>query len=134
LITTLLELCFSPSSPNPSKGGEKNSEVGTSNIAETGMKLNFDELINKWGHKKDLVELLFSENIGVVVQPANNIEFETLLAEQKIEFFNLGTANTTGKLEFGDWSLDIPSLRDTWFNNLATEWLKRVMRITKTNR
>ncbi|OAZ04372.1 phosphoribosylformylglycinamidine synthase [Flavobacterium succinicans] len=105
LITTLLELCFSPLTP----------EGGTSNYAETGMKLNFDELINKWGNKKDYVEVLFSENIGIVVQPANNIEFETLLEEQKIEFFNLGTVNTTGKLEFGDWSLDIPSLRDTWF-------------------
>ena len=100
LITTLLELCFSPLTP---KGG-------TSNFEETGMKLNFDCF-----EEKDLVKILFSENIGAVVQPANNEEFETYLNENKVEFFNLGEVTNTGKLEFGTWNLDIATCRRTWF-------------------
>jgi phosphoribosylformylglycinamidine synthase len=100
LITTLLELCFSPLTP----------EGGTSNFEETGMKLSFDCF-----EEKDLVKILFSENIGVVVQPANNEEFEAYLNENKVEFFNLGEVTNTGKLEFGTWNLDIASYRRTWF-------------------
>ncbi|POR24549.1 phosphoribosylformylglycinamidine synthase [Flavobacterium columnare] len=105
LITTLLEMCFSPLAP---KGG-------TGNFAETGMQLNFDEVIAKWGTKKDLVEFLFSENIGVVVQPANNEEFESYLNDKEVEFFNLGVVTDLGKLEFAEWKLDVPTLRDTWY-------------------
>ena len=100
LITTLLELCFSPLTP---KGG-------TSNFEETGMKLSFDCF-----EEKDLVKILFSENIGVVVQPANNEEFEAYLNENKVEFFNLGEVTNSGKLEFGTWNLDIATYRKTWF-------------------
>jgi phosphoribosylformylglycinamidine synthase len=100
LITTLLELCFSPLTP---KGG-------TPNFEETGMKLNFDCF-----EEKDLVKILFSENIGVVVQPSNNEEFETYLNKKQIEFFNLGEVTNSGKLEFKDWSLDVASYRRTWF-------------------
>jgi phosphoribosylformylglycinamidine synthase len=100
LITTLLELCFSPLTP----------EGGTSNFEETGMKLSFDCF-----EEKDLVKILFSENIGVVVQPANNEEFEAYLNENKVEFFNLGEVTNTGKLEFGNWNLDIATCRRTWF-------------------
>ncbi|WP_353079673.1 phosphoribosylformylglycinamidine synthase, partial [Flavobacterium sp.] len=100
LITTLLELCFSPLTP----------EGGTSNFEETGMKLSFDCF-----EEKDLVKILFSENIGVVVQPANNEEFEAYLNENKVEFFNLGKVTNTGKLEFGTWNLDIATYRRTWF-------------------
>jgi phosphoribosylformylglycinamidine synthase len=100
LITTLLELCFSPLTP----------EGGTSNFEETGMKLSFDCF-----EEKDLVKILFSENIGVVVQPANNEEFEAYLNENKVEFFNLGEVTNSGKLEFGTWNLDIATYRRTWF-------------------
>jgi phosphoribosylformylglycinamidine synthase len=100
LITTLLELCFSPLTP----------EGGTSNFEETGMKLNFDCF-----EEKDLIKILFSENIGVVVQPANNEEFEAYLNENQVEFFNLGEVTNSGKLEFGTWNLDIASYRRTWF-------------------
>jgi phosphoribosylformylglycinamidine synthase len=96
LITTLLELCFSPLTP--------------SNFEETGMKLSFDCF-----EEKDLVKILFSENIGVVVQPANNEEFEAYLNENKVEFFNLGEVTNSGKLEFGTWNLDIATYRRTWF-------------------
>jgi phosphoribosylformylglycinamidine synthase len=100
LITTLLELCFSPLTP----------EGGTSNFEETGMKLSFDCF-----EEKDLVKILFSENIGVVVQPSNNQEFEAYLNENKVEFFNLGEVTNSGKLEFGTWNLDIATYRRTWF-------------------
>ncbi|GEM53852.1 phosphoribosylformylglycinamidine synthase [Flavobacterium branchiophilum NBRC 15030 = ATCC 35035] len=100
LITTLLELCFSPLTP----------EGGTSNFEETGMKLSFDCF-----EEKDLVKILFSENIGVVVQPVNNEEFESYLNENQIAFFNLGEVTNSGKLEFGTWSLDVVSYRKTWF-------------------
>ena len=104
LITTLLEMCFSPLTP----------EGGTPHFEETGMKLNFDCF-----EEKDLVKILFSENIGIVVQPANNEEFEKQLTQNQIEFFNLGTVTTNGKLEIiseaSILNLDVVSLRDTWF-------------------
>jgi phosphoribosylformylglycinamidine synthase len=100
LITTLLELCFSPLTP----------EGGTQIFEETGMKLNFDCF-----KEKDLVKILFSENIGIVVQPANNEEFEAYLNKNQVEFFNLGEVTNSGKLEFGTWNLDIASYRKTWF-------------------
>lgn len=100
LITTLLELCFSPLTP----------EGGTQIFEETGMKLNFDCF-----EEKDLVKILFSENIGVVVQPSNNEEFEAYLNKKQIEFFNLGEVTNSGKLEFGTWNLDIATCRRTWF-------------------
>ena len=104
LITTLLEMCFSPLTP----------EGGTPHFEETGMKLNFDCF-----EEKDLVKILFSENIGIVVQPANNEEFEKQLTQNQIEFFNLGMVTTNGKLEIiseaSILNLDVVSLRDTWF-------------------
>jgi phosphoribosylformylglycinamidine synthase len=100
LITTLLELCFSPLTP----------EGGTQIFEETGMKLNFDCF-----EEKDLVKILFSENIGIVVQPANNEEFEAYLNKNQVEFFNLGEVTNSGKLEFGTWNLDIATYRRTWF-------------------
>lgn len=104
LITTLLEMCFSPLTP----------EGGIPHFEETGMALNFDCF-----KEKDLVKILFSENIGIVVQPANNEEFEKKLTENQVEFFNLGTVTTNGKLEIisetSVLNLDVASLRDTWF-------------------
>ncbi|NHM04758.1 phosphoribosylformylglycinamidine synthase [Flavobacterium celericrescens] len=104
LITTLLEMCFSPLTP----------EGGIPHFEETGMALNFDCF-----KEKDLVKILFSENIGIVVQPANNEEFEKQLTENQVEFFNLGTVTTNGKLEIisetSVLNLDVASLRDTWF-------------------
>ena len=104
LITTLLEMCFSPLTP----------EGGTPHFEETGMKLNFDCF-----EEKDLVKILFSENVGIVIQPANNEEFEKQLTQNQIEFFNLGTVTTNGKLEIiskaSILNLDVVSLRDTWF-------------------
>jgi len=100
LITTLLEMCFSP----------QTTKGGTPNFEETGMILNFDCF-----QEKDLVKILFAENIGIVIQPANNEAFEAYLKKNKVEFFKLGEVTNTGKLEFGTWSLDVASMRKKWF-------------------
>jgi phosphoribosylformylglycinamidine synthase len=100
LITTLLEMCFSPLAP---KGG-------TSNFAETGMVISFDDF-----EEKDIVKILFSENIGVVIQAKEDALFENKLSSNKIEFFKLGKVVDNGILEFGNYKLEIAKLRDIWF-------------------
>ncbi len=100
LITTLLEMCFSPLAP----GG------GTSKFAEAGMVISFDDF-----EEKDLVKILFSENIGVVIQVKDDEAFENKLNSNKIEFFKLGKVVDNGILEFGDYKLDIAKHRDIWF-------------------
>ena len=100
LITTLLEMCFSPLAP----------EGGTSKFSEAGMVISFDNF-----EEKDLVKLLFSENIGVVIQAKDDTLFENKLSSNKIEFFKLGKVVDNGILEFGDYKLEIAILRDIWF-------------------
>ena len=100
LITTLLEMCFSPLAP----------EGGTSNFVEAGMVISFDSF-----KEKDLVKILFSENIGIVVQVKEDVFFENKLNANKIEFFKLGKVVDNGILEFGNYNLDIAKLRDIWF-------------------
>ncbi len=99
LITTLLEMCFaSPLAP----------ERGTANFTEVGMQLNFDAF-----GEKDLVKILFSENIGLVLQAKNDSQFEMTFAG--LEFFKIGQVTNLGILEFGNYNLEIPRLRDLWF-------------------
>jgi phosphoribosylformylglycinamidine synthase len=100
LITTLLEMCFNPLV----------SEGGTSNFEEAGMILSFDAF-----EEKDIVKILFSENIGLVIQAKDDFNFESKLKSNKIEFFKLGKVVDTGILEFGIWNLDIAKHRDIWF-------------------
>jgi phosphoribosylformylglycinamidine synthase len=100
LITTLLEMCFSPLA----------LEGGTSQFAEAGMAISFDGF-----EEKDLVKILFSENIGVVIQAKEDTLFENKLNSNKIEFFKLGKVVDNGILEFGDYKLQIAQLRDIWF-------------------
>ncbi|MCI4444101.1 MAG: phosphoribosylformylglycinamidine synthase [Lentimicrobium sp.] len=100
LITTLLEMCFSPLAP----------EGGTSNFAEAGMVISLDAFT-----EKDLVKILFSENIGVVIQAKEDAVFESKLNSNKIEFFKLGKVVANGTLEFGAYNLDIAKYRDIWF-------------------
>jgi phosphoribosylformylglycinamidine synthase len=100
LITTLLELCFSPQA----------LKDGTGKFTETGMQLNLDGF-----QEKDIIKILFSENIGIVVQPANNDYFENYLNSNQIEYFKIGEVTNKGKLEFGTWSLDVAEYRDIWF-------------------
>ncbi len=88
LITTLLEMCFAD--------------------VNLGAQIDFSSF-----SEKDLVKILFSENIGLVLQAKNDATFEKALSG--IEFFKIGKVTTSEKLDFGNWNLDINSLRDQWF-------------------
>ncbi len=101
LITTLLEMCFADNN--------------------LGANISFDNF-----KEKDLVKILFSENIGVVFQAKDNAVFENKLKEKNIEFFKLGIPSPSlpkgkgGELEivsseFGTLKFDIKNLREIWF-------------------
>ena len=90
LITTLLEMCFADNN--------------------LGAKLLFDNF-----KEKDLVKILFSENIGVVFQAKDDIIFENKLKENNIEFFKLGEVNDSEILEVSNLKFDIKNLREIWF-------------------
>ncbi len=101
LITTLLEMCFSPLTP----------EGGTNKMEEAGMKISFDSF-----EEKDLIKILFSENIGIVFQAKNDAVVESKLSNNGIEFFKIGSVTNTGTLDLGHLTLDIPKYRDIWYN------------------
>ena len=90
LITTLLELCFADTN--------------------LGAQLDFSAFA-----EKDLLKILFAENIGIVLQANDDAVFESFLHESAIEFFKLGKVTSTEKLEIGNWELSIPEYRDIWF-------------------
>lgn len=100
LITSLLEMCFSPLA----------LEGGTSNFAEAGMTISLDAF-----EENDLVKILFAENIGIIVQAKSDSVLENKLNTNNIEFFKLGKVVDNGILEFGDCKLDIAKYRDIWF-------------------
>ncbi len=114
LITTLLEMCFSPSSPSPSKGGEQNPKGGTSNFAEAGMSISFDAFA-----EKDLVKVLFAENIGIVIQAKVDTVFENKLNANGVEFFKLGQVVQNDSLLITHNSqltkYNVSELRNIWF-------------------
>ena len=68
--------------------------------------------------EQDLIKLLFSENIGVVFQATDN-SVETVLNENNISFYKIGTVTNTPELTIKNNSvemgLNIESLRDTWY-------------------
>ena len=101
LITTLLEMCFSPLTP----------EGGTNKMEEAGMKISFDSF-----EEKDLIKILFSENIGIVFQTKNDAVIENKLTNNGIEFFKIGSVTNTGTLDLGHFTLDIHKYRDIWYN------------------
>ncbi|WP_438966327.1 phosphoribosylformylglycinamidine synthase [Flavobacterium sp.] len=88
LITTLLEMCFADTN--------------------LGAKISFDTFT-----EKDLIKILFSENIGLVLQAKEDATFEK--AFEGLEIFKLGNATTSGNLDFGNWKLDIDTYRRDWF-------------------
>jgi phosphoribosylformylglycinamidine synthase len=63
--------------------------------------------------EKDLVKLLFAENIGVVLQAKDNQTFEAAFAV--LEYFKIGEVTSTPVLEINSWNFDIVQLRDIWF-------------------
>ncbi|MBC7642778.1 MAG: phosphoribosylformylglycinamidine synthase [Flavobacterium sp.] len=90
LITTLLEMCFADNN--------------------LGAQISFDDF-----KEKDLIKILFSENIGVVLQAKNNSIFEHQLKENKVDFFKIGEVNNSKVLQINNFKLDIKNLREIWF-------------------
>lgn len=91
LITTLLEMCFAD--------------------VNLGATIDFSAF-----EEKDLIKILFSENIGIVFQAKNDAVIENKLSNNGIEFFKIGSVTNTGTLDFGHLTLDIPKYRDIWYN------------------
>lgn len=92
LITTLLEMCFAD--------------------LDLGASLDLTSL-----GEKDIVKLLFAENIGVVFQA--NAEAESLLNANGITYHKIGEISKTAELNISNfeqkYTFDIAQLRDVWF-------------------
>ncbi|MGG7663579.1 phosphoribosylformylglycinamidine synthase [Dyadobacter sp. BHUBP1] len=92
LITTLLEMCFAD--------------------RDLGASIDLSVLGDQ-----DIIEKLFSENIGIVFQADESAE--AALAENGIAFHKIGTVNLASTLTVkdatGKWDFDIDHLRDVWF-------------------
>ena len=90
LITTLLEMCFAD--------------------VNLGAKIDFSVF-----EEKDLVKVLFAENIGIVFQAKNNTSVESKLNSNNIEFFKIGSVTPTETLDLGLSTFNIQKYRDIWF-------------------
>jgi phosphoribosylformylglycinamidine synthase len=92
LITTLLEMCFAD--------------------VNLGADFNITSL-----NEEDAIKVLFAENSGIVFQADDCVE--TILSENNIEFFNIGTANNSGivniKNNEDNFSFDVAEMRDVWY-------------------
>ncbi len=115
LITSLLEMCFSP--PTPQEGVVEN--------VECGMKLSFDCFA-----EKDLIKILFSENIGLVLQAKDDLVFENILNSNKLEFFKIGKTNDSGILQIDNFEFQVSDYRKIWFETSFLLDLKQ----TKNNK
>jgi phosphoribosylformylglycinamidine synthase len=90
LITTLLEMCFAD--------------------VNLGAKISFDSF-----EEKDLVKILFSENIGLVLQAKDDAIFEKTLNTNNVSFSKIGTVENSGQLTIQNLQFKIQNYRDTWF-------------------
>ncbi|PQJ78679.1 phosphoribosylformylglycinamidine synthase [Polaribacter porphyrae] len=92
LITTLLEMCF----------------------ADVNLGADFDLFTL---NEEDAVKVLFAENSGITFQA--DADVETILSENNIDFFNIGSANNSGKVTIKNneefFSFDVTELRDVWY-------------------
>ncbi|WP_130736253.1 phosphoribosylformylglycinamidine synthase [Flavobacterium sp. J27] len=88
LITTLLEMCFAD--------------------LNLGANLNLSSL-----SETDLVKVLFSENIGIVLQANEDMAFEK--AMEGIEIFKLGKVTNTPNLIINEFNFNINQYREIWF-------------------
>ncbi|MFD2916162.1 phosphoribosylformylglycinamidine synthase [Psychroserpens luteus] len=92
LITTLLELCF----------------------ADRNLGADYD--LSSLNEENSL-KLLFAENAGLVFQADSSVE--TILTDNNIEFFNIGTVNNTEQLTIknneDDFFFDVSEMRDVWY-------------------
>ena len=90
LITTLLEMCFAD--------------------VNLGAKIDLSVF-----EEKDLIKILFAENIGIVFQAKEDAVLENKLNANKVSFFKIGSVSSIETLDLGLWTLDIPKYRDIWF-------------------
>ena len=71
--------------------------------------------------EKDLVKILFSENPGILIQVATDGKAEGILHDADILFAPVAKINTIDKLNIKhsakSLSLDVNSLRDTWYKS-----------------
>ena len=92
LITTLLEMCFAD--------------------VNLGADFNISSL-----NEEDSIKVLFAENSGIVFQADTSVE--TVLSENNIEFFTIGTANNSGTVNIknneNNFSFNVEELRDVWY-------------------
>ena len=88
LITTLLEMCFAD--------------------VNLGAKISFDAFA-----EKDLVKILFAENIGIVLQAKDDAIFEK--AFEGMEVFKIGNVVESGILEISNLKFQISNYREMWF-------------------
>jgi phosphoribosylformylglycinamidine synthase len=97
LITTLLEMCFSDNN--------------------LGATIDFDVF-----EEKDLIKILFAENIGIVIQAKEDSVFESALKNNTIPFYKLGKVTSTDNLQLTTnnsqpttVNLQLSTYRDNWF-------------------
>lgn len=97
LITTLLEMCFADNN--------------------LGAAIHFDAF-----QERDLIKILFAENIGLVIQAKDDQTFENTLNLSQIEFFKMGKVLDgdrlqlmTGKSQPATVNLQLSTYRDIWF-------------------
>lgn len=90
LITTLLEMCFADNN--------------------LGAKIDFSSF-----QEKDIVKILFAENIGLVLQVKDDATFEKALHSNNIEFFKIGNATASETLSIHNSQFTIHHYRDIWF-------------------
>ena len=88
LITTLLEMCFAD--------------------VNLGAKIDFSSFA-----EKDFVKILFSENIGLVLQAKDDTTFEKAFAD--LEYFKIGNVIESDYLELPVFSFHLPTFKDLWF-------------------
>lgn len=100
-------------------------DISSGGLITTLLEMNFAQ--NSWGMSLDLseieanddVELLFSENPGVVIQVRDNKAVFSCLEENGIDYRIIGEpikGNVLAlKTKNKTYHLDIPSLRDLWF-------------------
>ena len=94
MITTLLEMCFAD--------------------VNLGATINLSAI-----NEKDIVKLLFAENSGIILQTNKANKVTAYLTEHEIEFFKIGSANKTSKLNITlnneVLSFNIDEYRDVWY-------------------
>lgn len=97
LITTLLEMCFAD--------------------INLGATINFEAF-----EEKDLIKILFAENIGIVIQAKDDVKLESTLDSNQIEFFKIGNVIdgdylqlSSNNLQPTTLNLQLSTYRDIWF-------------------